>query len=73
MPGLWYFIIMAPLTAGTFFGLWLSEMVLRREWNHLRRSRRTVNEAKLELEQMWEEWRQLQDMTQRRRHPEDDL
>ncbi|MGH3549894.1 MAG: hypothetical protein ACRDQU_17645 [Pseudonocardiaceae bacterium] len=69
MSDLWYLVIVAALGAGTFLGLWLSEFVLRREWNRLAQARKSVNAGHVELDRRWEEWRQLQDAIHRSRDP----
>jgi hypothetical protein len=67
MHELWYVAFAASVSAGTFLGLWLSEIVLRREWNRLHRTQKIVNDSLLELDRRREEWRQLQELTARSR------
>jgi hypothetical protein len=69
MSDLWYLVVVVALGAGTFLGLWLSEFVLRREWNRVAQARRSVNAGLVELDRRWEEWCQLQDTIRRSRDP----
>lgn len=66
---LWYLIVVAAVSVGTFFGIWLSEIVLRREWNRLAKARKNVNDNLREVEARLEEWRQLQGAAQGWRGP----
>lgn len=61
----WYLIVTAAMTAGTFHGLWLSEVTLRREWRRLAQAWKNINDVRRELERRREEWCEIQGSDQR--------
>lgn len=71
MLNIWYFIIAGAVAAGTFHGLWLSDIVLRREWKRLAQSWKSINDSRCELERRQDEFWHLQDPIQRWNSPEE--
>jgi hypothetical protein len=66
--------VAAALIVGVFVGIFLalriSDIMLRREWDRLRRARKDVNDRRRELERRLDEWRRLQRSGPRWRDPE---
>jgi hypothetical protein len=60
MLDLWYFIVAVAVSVGAFFGIWISKIAHRREWNRLQRERKVVVDGLRELDRRRQEWRHLQ-------------
>jgi uncharacterized membrane-anchored protein YhcB (DUF1043 family) len=74
MWGLLNSAVAAALIVGVFVGIFLalriSDIMLRREWDRLRRARKDVNDRRRELDRRLDEWRRLQRSGPRWRDPE---